>query len=77
MDIDLESLKGKKGKARQWHDSGLFKFPENTFMRIAKALNVDEQRTDFVRLAVLRELIRRERQPAYDPSIQKTIRIIG
>jgi hypothetical protein len=38
------------------------RFPEGTFERIGAVLENDEDRTDFVRLAVERELRRRERK---------------
>jgi hypothetical protein len=38
------------------------RFPEGTFERIAAVLRDREDRTDFVREAVERELTRRERQ---------------
>ena len=37
------------------------RFPEGTFARIAAVLERDEDRTDFVRVAVERELKRRQR----------------
>jgi hypothetical protein len=40
------------------------RFPEGTFARIETVLQADEDRTDFVRDAVEREITRRERQPA-------------
>jgi hypothetical protein len=40
------------------------KFPKGTFGRIAAALEDEEDRTDFVRAAVERELGRREKRAA-------------
>ena len=37
------------------------KFPAGTFERIAEVLGEDEDRTDFVRLAVEREIERRQK----------------
>jgi hypothetical protein len=39
------------------------RFPEGTFARIEAVMQADEDRTDFVRDAVEREIRRRERQP--------------
>jgi hypothetical protein len=38
------------------------RFPEGTFARIEAVMQADEDRTDFVRDAVEREIKRRERQ---------------
>ena len=54
------------GRKKRWHDVMGAKFPAGTFKRIAAVLRKDkdkkEDRTDFVREAVERELKRRERQ---------------
>jgi len=48
------------GRKKRWHDVMGAKFPAGTFERIATVLKEDEDRTDFVREAVERELERRE-----------------
>jgi hypothetical protein len=47
------------GRTKRWDEDMLARFPAGTFARIAAALNADEDRTDFVRGAVERELERR------------------
>ena len=42
-----------------WPDVTQSRFPEGTFKRIAAVLDKDEDRTDFIREAVERELKRR------------------
>jgi hypothetical protein len=49
------------GRPRQWQEDMQARFPAGTFKRIKAALREDEDRTDFVREAVERELKRRER----------------
>lgn len=49
------------GRKKQWAEDMQARFPEGTFERIAMALEGKEDRTDFVRAAVERELKRRER----------------
>lgn len=49
------------GRKRLWTEDMQARFPEGTFERIEVALKEDEDRTDFVRAAVERELRRRER----------------
>lgn len=49
------------GRKRLWTEDMQARFPEGTFDRIEAALKHDEDRTDFVRVAVERELKRRER----------------
>jgi hypothetical protein len=50
------------GRKKRWSEDMLARFPEGTFARIEAALEEREDRTDFVREAVERELRRRERQ---------------
>jgi hypothetical protein len=54
------------GRKKRWHDVMGAKFPAGTFKRVAAVLRKDkdkkEDRTDFVREAVERELKRRERR---------------
>ena len=49
-------------RAREWHENMTARFPAGTFARIAAVLRQDEDRTDFVREAVERELKRREKR---------------
>jgi hypothetical protein len=49
------------GRPRRWAEDMQARFPEGTFDRIQAVLKDDEDRTDFVREAVERELRRRER----------------
>lgn len=50
------------GRKKRWAEDMVARFPEGTFERIAAALVGKEDRTDFVREAVERELRRRERE---------------
>lgn len=52
---------GRTGRPRQWAQDMVARFPAGTFARINAVLREDEDRTDFVREAVERELQRRER----------------
>ena len=49
------------GRIKRWQDVMQAKFAEGTFARIARLLAPGEDRTDFVREAVEREIKRRER----------------
>lgn len=49
------------GRKKRWAEDMQARFAEGTFDRIAAVLVGDEDRTDFVREAVDRELKRRER----------------
>lgn len=49
------------GRKKLWAEDMQARFPEGTFSRIETALKEGEDRTDFVREAVERELRRRER----------------
>jgi hypothetical protein len=49
------------GRKKRWSEDMQARFPEGTFDRIAGVLVQGEDRTDFVREAVERELKRRER----------------
>jgi hypothetical protein len=51
-------------RARQWSENMTARFVAGTFARIRAVLKDGEDRTDFVREAVERELKRRERQEA-------------
>lgn len=50
------------GRKKQWSEDMVARFPEGTFSRIDAVREESEDRTDFVRLAVDRELRRRERK---------------
>jgi hypothetical protein len=54
----------RMGRKKRWHDTMVAKFPAQTFTRIAAILTEKEDRTDFVRDAVERELERREHKAA-------------
>jgi hypothetical protein len=49
------------GRPPLWSENMQARFPAGTFERIAKVLTEGEDRTDFVRQAVERELKRREK----------------
>jgi len=59
-----KSTRARTGRPRQWAENMVARFPAGTFKRIKKMLGKDEDRTDFVREAVERELKRRKRQNA-------------
>jgi hypothetical protein len=48
-------------RRREWSENMTARFEKGTFARISAVLKDDEDRTDFVREAVARELKRRER----------------
>lgn len=49
------------GRKKMWAEDMQARFPEGTFQRIEAVLEDSEDRTDFVRDAVEKELKRRER----------------
>jgi hypothetical protein len=49
------------GRKKMWAEDMVARFPEGTFARIDAVREEGEDRTDFVREAVERELKRRER----------------
>jgi hypothetical protein len=53
--------KKSMGRKKMWAEDMVARFPEGTFARIDAVRNDSEDRTDFVREAVERELKRRER----------------
>ncbi|WP_409364047.1 YlcI/YnfO family protein [Bradyrhizobium liaoningense] len=57
------------GRTKRWSEDMQARFPEGTFTRIEAVLDEGEDRTDFVREAVERELRRRK---APDVVTQKT-----
>jgi hypothetical protein len=50
------------GRKRRWYENMEARFPKGTFARIEAVLMFVEARTDFIRIAVEREISRRERQ---------------
>ena len=52
----------RMGRRKLWAEDMVARFPEGTFERIKAVLVGKEDRTDFVREAVVRELKRRERE---------------
>jgi hypothetical protein len=50
------------GRKKRWAEDMQARFPEGTFDRIQAVLDEGEDRTDFIREAVERELKRRERR---------------
>jgi hypothetical protein len=56
----------RMGRKKQWAEDMQARFPEGTFARISAVLGGGEDRTDFVREAVERELKRRERRSKAD-----------
>jgi hypothetical protein len=52
----------RTGRPRQWQEDMQARFPAGTFKRIKAVLREKEDRTDFVREAVERELRRREKR---------------
>lgn len=50
------------GRKKLWSEDMQARFAEGTFERIDAVLKEDEDRTDFVRAAVERELKKRERK---------------
>lgn len=60
--ILVSDTPAKVGRKKQWAEDMQARFAEGTFARIAAALTDKEDRTDFVRVAVERELKRREKR---------------
>ncbi len=56
----ISVIPAKVGRKKRWSEDMQARFPEGTFARIAAVLQKTEDRTDFVREAVEREIIRRE-----------------
>ena len=57
------AIKPRMGRKKRWHDVMGAKFAAGTFERIAALLREEEDRTEFVRQAVEREIERREHTP--------------
>lgn len=63
MQVWYESgMNTQMARKKKFHDEALARFPAGTFDRIEQVLSPIEDRTDFFREAVERELSRRERQ---------------
>jgi hypothetical protein len=61
------AIKPRMGRKKRWHDLMGAKFPAGTFERIAALLGEKEDRTDFVRGAVEREIERRHMAAKREP----------
>ena len=53
-------------RAKLWHEDMVARFPEGTFEQIKAVLREREERTDFVREAVARELKRRSAKKEFE-----------
>lgn len=62
----ISVIPAKVGRKKRWAEDMQARFPEGTFERIQAVLEGKEDRTDFVREAVERELKRRERAKQRD-----------
>lgn len=62
----VSDMPRRMGRKKQWAEDMQARFPEGTFARISAVLSDGEDRTDFVREAVYRELKRRERKDKAD-----------
>jgi hypothetical protein len=61
------AIPARVGRKKRWSEDMQARFPEGTFARIEAVLEESEDRTDFVRAAVERELERRERKRPLKP----------
>ena len=52
----------KMGRKKLWYENVQARFPQGTLARIKRVLAIKEDRTDFIRIAVERELKRREKR---------------
>jgi hypothetical protein len=59
--VEESAITARVGRKKRWAEDMQARFPEGTFERIELTLGENEDRTDFVREAVERELQRRER----------------
>jgi hypothetical protein len=59
-----------RGRKKKWAEDMQARFPAGTFARIAAVLTQAEDRTDFVREAVERELQRREKPSRKSSGVQ-------
>ena len=53
---------GSAGRPRRWHENMQARFEAGTFARIGGLLKEGETRVDFVNIAVIREIARREKR---------------
>jgi hypothetical protein len=60
--LGIAAMPRHMGRKKQWAEDMQARFAEGTFARIAALLVGSEDRTDFVRAAVEREIDRRERE---------------
>lgn len=60
--LGIAATPPRMGRKKQWAEDMQARFAEGTFDRIAAVLRDGEDRTDFVRSAVEREIEARERQ---------------
>ncbi len=65
------------GRKKRWAEDMQARFPTGTFDRIEAVLSDNEDRTDFVRDAVDRELGRRERASAHVQKILASTKLSG
>lgn len=59
--VNISYEKIDMGRKKLWSEDMQARFPEGTFDRIEAVLEDSEDRTDFLRVAVERELKRREK----------------
>jgi hypothetical protein len=50
------------GRKKLWYENVQARFPQGTLARIKRVLAIKEDRTDFIRIAVERELKRRKKR---------------
>lgn len=60
--IGIAAIPHRMGRKKQWAEDMQARFAEGTFARINALLRGSEDRTDFVRAAVEREIAARERE---------------
>jgi hypothetical protein len=61
-DMNIPKNRNLGGRPRRWHENMQARFEAGTFARIASLLKEGETKVDFVNAAVLREIVRREKQ---------------
>lgn len=60
--LGIAATPQRMGRKKQWAEDMQARFAEGTFERIGAVLHAGEDRTDFVRAAVDREIEARERE---------------
>ena len=70
----ISDIHRRMGRKKQWSEDMVARFPEGTFAAITELLDKGEDRTDFVRAAVAREIKRREREARAGKSSRKRTR---